>query len=83
MILGAHVSSAGQMHKAFGRGALIEAECLQIFTRAPSQWRAVPLSGVANFRAELAAHGNLPLFDLLDHLAQPLGDGNSSTTDSD
>lgn len=58
--LGAHVSAAGGAHKIFARGADIGAECLQLFTRAPSQWRAAPLTpeGIALFRKERKAHGN-------------------------
>lgn len=58
--LGAHVSAAGGAHKIFARGAEIGAECLQLFTRAPSQWNAAPLTpeGVALFRQERKAYGN-------------------------
>lgn len=58
--LGAHVSAAGGAYKIFARGAEIEAECLQLFTRAPSQWNASPLTpeGIALFRKERKAHGN-------------------------
>ncbi len=38
--LGAHLSTAGTVVKALDRAAVIGAESLQIFTRAPSQWRA-------------------------------------------
>lgn len=58
--LGAHVSAAGGAYKIFARGAEIGAECLQLFTRAPSQWNAAPLTpeGIALFRKERKAHGN-------------------------
>ncbi len=58
--LGAHVSAAGGAYRIFARGAEIGAECLQLFTRAPSQWNAAPLTpeGIALFRKERKAHGN-------------------------
>lgn len=62
MLLGAHVSSAGKASKAFTRAAEIEAECLQIFTRAPSQWAARPLQDVEAFRQAHREHGSPPLF---------------------
>jgi deoxyribonuclease-4 len=62
MQLGAHVSSAGKLHLAFERAQKLEAECLQIFTRAPSQWANRPLKEVDEFRRLHQAHGALPLF---------------------
>ena len=62
MILGAHVSAAGGARKAFERAQAIGAECLQIFTRAPSQWSAAPLRDVEEFRATHRAHGSPLLF---------------------
>ena len=64
MMLGAHVSAAGGVDKIFARGRDIGAECLQLFTRAPSQWRATPLSKetVNKFIEARAAHGNRPVF---------------------
>ncbi len=38
-LLGAHVSTAGGVHQAPGRGAAIGATAIQIFTKTPSQWR--------------------------------------------
>ena len=62
MILGAHVSAAGQASKAFQRARDIGAECLQIFTRAPSQWAANPLREVGAFRQAHHDFGSPPLF---------------------
>lgn len=62
MLIGAHVSSAGKLHLAFERAARLEAECLQIFTRAPSQWANKPLVGVEQFRQAHRDHGSPPLF---------------------
>jgi deoxyribonuclease-4 len=58
--LGAHVSAQGGAYQIFARGHQIGAECLQLFTRAPSQWRAAPLTpeAVARFKSERKTHGN-------------------------
>ena len=58
--IGAHVSAQGGAHQIFARGQQIGAECLQLFTRAPSQWNAVPLTpeAIKRFKKERRAHGN-------------------------
>lgn len=58
--LGAHVSAAGGAFQIFARGEALGAECLQLFTRAPSQWKAATLTpeAVARFREQRKAHGN-------------------------
>ena len=58
--LGAHVSAQGGAFQIFARGHEIGAECLQLFTRAPSQWKASPLTveAVRRFRQERKAYGN-------------------------
>jgi len=43
MKIGAHVSAAGGAHKIFERGEAIGCECLQLFTRPPSRWKAAEL----------------------------------------
>ncbi len=43
-ILGAHVSTAGGVAKAFARGRDIGCEGIQIFVKSPNQWRAKPLA---------------------------------------
>ncbi len=43
-ILGAHVSTAGGVAKAFERGRDIGCESLQIFVKSPNQWRSKALS---------------------------------------
>ncbi len=40
MHIGAHISSAGGIHKVFERAAAIGAEAIQIFPSAPQQWKA-------------------------------------------
>lgn len=59
-LLGAHVSAAGGHARAFERARAIGADCLQIFTRAPSRWRGKPLTAalVQTFRAEREASGH-------------------------
>lgn len=61
-LLGAHVSSAGKLSKAFERAAQVGADCLQIFTRAPSQWAARPLQEPEAFREAHRLAGSPPVF---------------------
>lgn len=58
--LGAHVSAAGGHHKIFERGQDLGCECLQLFTRAPSRWKAAPLKEelVKKFRSARLEFGN-------------------------
>lgn len=39
MLIGAHVSPAGGLYKAIGRGAEIGADAIQIFNQSPRMWR--------------------------------------------
>src|SRR3954463_7335900 len=41
MLLGAHVSTAGGLVKAHGRGVESESESIQIFNQSPRMWRPV------------------------------------------
>jgi deoxyribonuclease IV len=41
-LLGAHVSIAGGVSQALGRGSQIGCQCIQIFTRSSRQWAAKP-----------------------------------------
>ncbi|HUB05585.1 MAG TPA: deoxyribonuclease IV [Myxococcales bacterium] len=61
ILLGAHESVAGGLHRAFGRAADDGAEALQIFTKNARGWQAKPLGStdVAEFREE-AARRRLP-----------------------
>lgn len=43
MLLGAHVSVAGGLHKAFSWTSKYRCECLQIFTKSQLRWMATPL----------------------------------------
>lgn len=53
LLVGAHVSIAGGIEKAFARGEKIGCSAIQIFTRNASRWQAKPLSkeSSAAFRA--------------------------------
>ena len=59
MILGAHVSTAGGLHKSPGNGLGLGCQSIQIFTRNQRQWKAKPLtdSEVEGFRQELSRSG--------------------------
>jgi deoxyribonuclease-4 len=58
MLLGAHVSTAGGLAKAYGRGVESESEAIQIFNQSPRMWRPVVYSddAIAEFN-ELMANG--------------------------
>ena len=53
LLVGAHVSIAGGIEKAFARGEEIGCTAIQIFTRNASRWQAKPLAAesVSAFRA--------------------------------
>ena len=78
-LLGAHVSAAGGLHRAIERARALDAECLQVFTRAPGAWKARPRDAdeTTRFREAHAAVGKPPLLvhDIyLANLASPPGD---------
>lgn len=56
LLLGAHMSVAGGLDKAVGRGVGVGCTALQIFTKNANQWRAKPLADedIARFKAALA-----------------------------
>ncbi|WP_245613604.1 deoxyribonuclease IV [Pelobacter seleniigenes] len=60
LLIGAHVSIAGGIDRAFSRGELIGCSAIQIFTRNASRWQAKSLSteAIAAFRS---AHANSPI----------------------
>jgi deoxyribonuclease IV len=64
--LGAHVSVAGGLARAFARGEDLGCEAIQIFVKNPSQWRAAPLdpAAAAQFRS---AHAASPIGPVLAH----------------
>ena len=61
--LGAHVSVAGGVSKAFGRAAALGCDALQIFVKNASRWQAPPLehTEVARFKEARAAQGCPPV----------------------
>ena len=54
MKLGAHMSIAGGLHRAFGHGERAGCDVIQIFSKNQQQWRARPIleQDIALFRAE-------------------------------
>ncbi len=62
-LLGAHMSIAGGLHKAFERIRSVGGEALQIFTRNQRQWQCPPLSEeeIALFHAEWANSARMPV----------------------
>jgi deoxyribonuclease-4 len=57
LLLGAHMSVAGGLDKAVGRGLSVGCTALQIFTKNANQWKAKPLAeeDIARFKAAVAA----------------------------
>lgn len=53
LLVGAHVSIAGGIEKAFARGKAVGCTAIQVFTRNASRWQAKPLSAdaITAFRA--------------------------------
>lgn len=63
MRIGAHVSSAGGLHRAFEKARALGAEAMQVFLTAPQQWRLPQLNEeqLAAFRAAKEEAG-IPVF---------------------
>jgi deoxyribonuclease IV len=59
LLLGAHVSTAGGIGNAPGRGAEIGATAIQIFTKQPNRWAEKPVTDEEGrlFRAGIATEG--------------------------
>ena len=57
LLAGAHMSSAGGLHRAFERGREVGCRAIQIFTKNARGWNAAPLeaAGIKLFRDELEA----------------------------
>lgn len=64
MKIGAHVSTAGGLHTAFGRAAKMDAETIQIFASSPRAWkfRDIKDGVVEKFRAAADDTGISPVF---------------------
>lgn len=58
-LIGAHVSTAGGLYKAFERGDALGCQSLQIFVKSPNQWRAKVLTepDIDQFKELHAAKG--------------------------
>jgi deoxyribonuclease-4 len=61
MRLGAHISTAGGVFKAFKRASDIGCETMLVFTKSNRQWKAKPLTekDVENYQKEAAAFGDV------------------------
>lgn len=61
MRLGAHISTAGGVDKAFQRASDIGCETMLVFTKSNRQWRAKPLTDedLAAYEKEAAAHSEV------------------------
>jgi deoxyribonuclease IV len=79
MKFGAHMSTSGGLHKAFGHGERAGCDTIQIFSKNQQQWRGKPLldEDIAQFRAEQQRTGFGPLIvhdSYLINLASPKDD---------
>lgn len=73
---GAHMPTAGGLHKAVTGGFKIGCDCVQLFTASPRQWKSAPLDpkAVRAFRRSVDATGLFPLIahdSYLINLASP------------
>ncbi|MGC9219744.1 MAG: deoxyribonuclease IV [Solirubrobacteraceae bacterium] len=66
MLIGAHVSPAGGLHKAIARGAEIGAQSIQIFNQSPRMWRPTQYSE-EDFAAFREARDNSQIRAVLIH----------------
>jgi deoxyribonuclease IV len=59
VILGAHVSTQGGVGTAPGRGGLLRATAIQLFTKGPNQWRerTVDAAEAEHFHTEVTRYG--------------------------
>ena len=76
MKFGAHMSTSGGLHKAFGHGERAGCDTIQIFSKNQQQWRGKPLldQDIALFKAEQQRSGMGPLIvhdSYLINLASP------------
>lgn len=66
MLIGAHVSTAGGLEKAIGRGAELGCESIQIFHQSPRMWRPTKY-GAGDFAAFREAMGDSPIEAVVIH----------------
>lgn len=76
MLLGAHMSAAGGVSKAFARAESVDSTALQIFVKNANQWKAkpIPADEIAAFAAERRRTGIRPVIahaSYLINLASP------------
>jgi deoxyribonuclease-4 len=63
LLLGAHISTSGGLHKALERGASIGCTTMQIFTKSNRQWNAKKLTSdeIEDFKKAVKAHDIDPI----------------------
>lgn len=61
MKLGAHISTAGGVYKAFARAADVGCETMLVFTKSNRQWKAKPLTeeDISNYREAAADYADI------------------------
>jgi deoxyribonuclease-4 len=79
MLIGAHVSTAGGLDKAIGRGTEIGCESIQIFHQSPRMWRPTRY-GPDDFAAFRKAMADSPIEAVVIHAVYLI---NCATTDRD
>ncbi len=66
MLIGAHVSTAGGLDKAIGRGVELGCESIQVFHQSPRMWRPTKY-GAEDFAAFREAMGDSPIEAVVIH----------------
>lgn len=78
MRLGAQLSTAGGLHKAYERGAEVDCDTIMIFTKSNRQWKAKPLDdkAIEAFREAGAEYDNI--FPVAVHASYLINIGSSN-----
>ncbi|HEY8083169.1 MAG TPA: deoxyribonuclease IV [Solirubrobacterales bacterium] len=79
MLIGAHVSTSGGLHKAVERGTEIGCESIQIFNQSPRMWRPTKY-GPSDFAAFREAMADSPIEAVVIHAVYLI---NCATTDGE
>ena len=66
LLIGAHMSIAGGLERAFARGEALGCTAMQIFTKSANQWRARPISD-SEAEAFRAARAKSPIGPVVAH----------------
>ncbi len=66
LLIGAHMSIAGGLERAFARGEAVGCTAMQIFTKNANQWNAKPI-GAEQAAAFRAAHQKSPIGPVVAH----------------